>query len=295
MKQSQFNALNILLNVVPGTTFDFIEKGKKAEIGSIHTWSDGADYRKTVDGWIKISEAKFKDYILNLKLTTEDQFCKNGQWDKQRVENFHKPIIEKSLNKITKTSKEPVVTLMMGASASGKGLVLRYLKENDEEHKGLPDVNPDHIKTEDLSQDYKAYQKYNIRNAAHKVHEEGSYLSKQVIKEYDKLGAHYIQDKCFDNYDKLIGEINRLGSLGVKVKVMMVYLPVDIAYERMIERGKNTGRYVIKREFYKKHKRVNVTFERLLKDIPKNVIFIRKYSTEGKVKLLKQFENETAQ
>ena len=295
MKQIQINALNIFQNVTSDSTFEFFEKGKRAEVGSIHTWSDGVDYRKTTDGWVKVSEVKIKDYNLNLKLTTEDQFCKDGNWDKNRVEKLHKPIIEKFKSEITKTSKEPVVTLMMGAPASGKGTILRYLKANEKEYENLPDVNPDHIKTEDLGQDYNEYQKYSTKSAAKKVHEEGSYLSKQIIKEYDKLGAHYVQDKCFAKYDSLIKEIDRLGQLGVKVKIMMVSCPYEIALWRMLERGKETGRYVPRKYFYNQHKNIEETYQKLIADIPKNVTMIRNYYNGEELKLIKQIDNEKTQ
>lgn len=290
MKQAQINALNIYQNVEPDSTFDFIQKGKKAEIGSVHTWSDGCDYKKTIDGWVKVSEVTFKDYKLNLKISTEDQFFHNGSWDKNRVEKVHKPIVDEFLQKVTTTVKNPVVTLMMGAPASGKGLVVRYLQATEEDYKDIPVLNPDHIKTEGLSQDYKEYQKYNIKNAAHKVHEEGSHISKQIIRELDKKKVNYIQDKCFDDYDKLMKEINRLSELNIKVKVMMVSLPVEIAYQRMIERGKRTGRFVVKSTFYRKHHKVEKTFKKLIKNIPDNVVLIRQYNTEHKVELLKQIE-----
>lgn len=245
------------------------------------------------------TETYYKDYNsnyeLNLELSTEEQFCKNGVWEEDRVEKVHKPIIESYLNKVIKTSKNPVVTLMMGAPASGKGVVVRLLKETEEEYRDLLVVNPDDIKQKSLKEDYEKFQKYDIKIAARQVHEEGSYISKKIVNELDKIGAHYLQDKCFANYDKLVKEINRLGDLGVRVRIMATTSSVEKAYQRMLERGASTGRYVEEEYFYNQHKQIKETLDKLIKNMPKNVILFRQYHNDEELKLIKQIKNEKTQ
>lgn len=232
---------------------------------------------------------------MDLNKTTEEQFCINGVWNEKRVEKVHKPIIEDFLNKVDLKSKTPIVTLMMGAPASGKGLVVRHLKSTEEEYKNLPVLNPDHIKTEGLKDDYEKYQNHGVELAANNVHNEGSYITKEIAKKLNKIGAHYIYDRTFSNYDKLINEINTLGKLGVKVKIMMVTLPMEIAYQRMIERGKRTGRYVLIQAFEKCHTEIEDTYKKLVNNIPSNVVLIRRYNTEKELRLLKEIRNEKTQ
>lgn len=235
------------------------------------------------------------NFELDLEKSTEEQFCKNGEWDKDRVEKVHKPIIGSYLSKVTKISKTPVVTLMMGAPASGKGLVVRSLKETEEEYKDLLVVNPDDIKQKSLKEDYEKFQKHNLKTAAGMVHEESSYISKTIVEELDKIGAHYLQDKCFSNYDKLIKEINRLSGLGVQVKIISVTSSVEKAYQRMLERGVRTGRYVDEEYFYKQHQQTEETLKKLTDNLPKNIILFRQYHNDEELKLIKQIENEKTQ
>lgn len=289
MKQDQLNAINIYQNIMPDSTCEYLEKAKKANIGTIHIWSNGDRYQKTTNGWVKLTEVRFKDYKLDLKISTERQFCKDGIWDKDRIEKVHKPIIQEFLSK-AKHSKEPVVTLMMGAPASGKGTTIELLKDTEIEYKDILVVDPDKIKTQGLSKDYKEYKKYNLKKAASKVHEEGSYISKQIIKELDNIGTHYIQDKCFADYDKLIKEIDRLANLGVKVKIMMTSSSVEKAYQRMLKRGKKTGRYVDEKYFYEQHRKVEKTFSKLLKNLPQNVVLVRQYYNDSELQLIKQIQ-----
>lgn len=299
MKQSQINAINILNNIEPDSTVDLLEKAmghkyykREGVPGNYKYYYTEAEYK----------EAKKLDYgndnsnnELNLELSTEEQFCKNGEWDKNRVEKVHKPIIESYLSKVTKVSKNPVVTLMMGAPASGKGTVVRLLRETEREYKDLLIVNPDDIKQKSLKEDYEKFQKHNLKTAARMVHEESSHISKRIVEGLDKIGAHYLQDKCFSDYGKLVKEINRLGELGVKVKVMATTSSIEKAYQRMLERGERTGRYVEEEYFHEQHRLIEETFKKLIKNLPKNVILVRHYHNDENLKLIKQIENERTQ
>lgn len=54
--KKQSVAFNILNNVGPDSTAEYIEKGKRGQIGEIRTWSDGK-YRKTASGWEPVKES----------------------------------------------------------------------------------------------------------------------------------------------------------------------------------------------------------------------------------------------
>lgn len=266
---------------------DFFEKGKRAHIGEIRTWG-GKKYKKTTQGWKHYSEKS--SFKTDIKISTEDRYFENGHWTKERVEKVHKPIINSYLSKARKSSNyPPVITLMMGAPATGKGWLISYLKKSGEFPETLTVIDPDEIKTRDLKSDFDAANNAGV-DGSKAVHEEGSYLAKEIMKEFDKIGAEYIQDKVFHKYDRLIEEINRLKNKGLKVQVIMSSAPKTDSYKRMIERGKRTGRYVPEIFFNEAHNNIEKTFDKFIENIPDNVVRVRKYDTTKEVKLIKDIK-----
>lgn len=70
---------------------------------------------------------------------------------------------------------------------------------------------------------------------------------------------------------------------------------VEKAYQRMLERGARTGRYVEEEYFYNQHKQIKETLDKLIKNMPKNVILFRQYHNDEELKLIKQIKNEKTQ
>ena len=211
--------------------------------------------------------------------TDEQYFNKStNSWDERRVKSVHIPIIEKYTKGI-KSHENPVVTLMMGAPSSGKGTVRNSIK--DEYSFGDSTVDPDDIKKVDLKNDYDKYQKEDVNTAASMVHEESSYLTKKIIDKLINKKANFTIDKVFAEYDKLDKQIQQLVDKGYKVNIVYASLSKEVAYKRMLERGKKEGRYIPESYFNKAHDNIVKTFDKIKNDSRLNSI--RQYSTNVKI------------
>ncbi len=285
---------------------DFLEKGKKAQIGEVHDWN-GKKFRKTELGWVPVvqsrknSSEESKDRApkwngelrgsekyghpefeqdLDIDRTTETQYKKDGKWTEDRIKKVHEPIVSSYVQKgYQNPDGQKTVTLMMGAPASGKGHLRKNLVDQEVIPSNLVAVDPDDIKTQGLAPDYDRYSELSARKAAGFVHEEGSDIAKKVFEAMEERGYDYLQDKVFADYGKLVKEISRLNRIGYKVKIVMASCPVDVAYKRMLARGKATGRYVPAKYFYKAHSDIEATWSKLMQNMPEGVISAQKYNT----------------
>lgn len=231
---------------------------------------------------------------LNTFKTTAEQFQhKDGSWDKERVEKVHKPIIEKYISQ-AKSHEHPVVTLMMGAPASGKGSIRKSIKNTY--NFGDITIDPDDIKMVDLKKDWDAYFKVNPKKAANYIHTESSYLGKEIQKALINKKANFTLDKTFCDYESLKDNINKFTKNGYKINIIYASLPKEVAHKRMLERGKRTGRYIPEGIFNNKHDSIVETFNQLQKEYGGKLNNIYKYDTnvkEGeKPKLILHIEKE---
>ena len=217
---------------------------------------------------------------LNVDIPTKEQYFdeSTNTWNEIRVRKVYTPIIDK-YTKNVKSYKNPVVTLMMGAPSSGKGTVRNSINNNY--NFGDVTVDPDDIKKVDLKRDYDKYQQENISTAASMVHEESSYLTKKIIDKLIDKKANFTIDKVFSEYDALNKQIQQLVDKGYKVNIVYASLPKEIAYKRMLERGKKEGRYIPESYFNKAHDNIVKTFDRIKNDNRLNSI--RQYSTNVKI------------
>lgn len=295
------------------------EKGKRAQIGEIRDWG-GGKYQKTQVGWIPVKQStrtarrdkegnvfkwggklqgpeeygspQFEEEI-NTSYTTEGLYKDDsGEWKAERVEKVHKPIINSYVARGQKNPNEvKTVTLMMGAPATGKGNLRAGLTKRGTIASHVTAIDPDDIKTKALAPDYDRYSERSARKASEFVHEEGSDIAKSTFLAMEQEGFDYLQDKVFSNYKKLIKEINRLDKAGYKVNIVMASCPVKIAYERMIARGKKTGRYVPTKYFNEVHVEIEDTWAKLKENMPSNVLSAQKYDTRTKdLRTLDSFE-----
>jgi len=262
---------------------DFIEKGKKAQIGEIRVWGDDKYKKVSKDKWVREGSVDRETLTIDPDIDTVQQFYnKKKGWTERRVKEVHEPILKSFIREFT-TSKPPVATLFMGAPGSGKGTLRRFLENGSILGKQIV-VDPDEIKTnkEMLGQDYEVFSKKNPRLASSRVHEEASYLSKEVIRLASSKKADFVEDKVFANYDKLIEEIKRLGSLGYRVRIIKTLLPIEEGLKRIEERFQRTGRDV-NREYAKQaYEEIDKTFEKLKKKVPESVDSIYEYDMNVK-------------
>lgn len=216
---------------------------------------------------------------LDINSSTEEQYFnkETNSWNKQRTDKVHIPIIKKYTSK-AKSSENPTVTLMMGAPASGKGTVRNSIKDSYDFGDSI--IDPDSLKEVDLKSDYDKYKEADINTAAAMVHEESSYLGKRIINKLIDKKANFTIDKVFSDYNSLNKQITALKNKGYKVNIVYAYLPKDVAYDRMINRGKETGRYINEIYFNKAHDDIVNTFSKIKDD--NRVENILQYSTNTK-------------
>ena len=246
---------------------DFLEKGRKAQIGEVREWR-GGKYRKTEAGWVpanpssrlrtrkdssdpskpfkwngslegseKYGSPKFEQ-DLNIYSSTEAQYKNpDGTYTEERIKKVHKPIVDSYVKRGKRGDGEkPVAILFMGAPATGKGHLRRALIDAGEIPEHFVTVDPDEIKTDALAPDYDRYSEDNNKTAARFVHEEGSDISKEIFNALEEKGYDYIQDKVFADAKKLEKEIKRLVSKGYDVKIIATKCPKEVALRRMLQR-----------------------------------------------------------
>lgn len=265
-----------LENIYPDsfTLIEYLEKGRKpAAIGEIRQWGN-RKYQKTSEGWVELKSGYTIDPNFNpLKSTTQRWLDKDGSWKKQRVEKVHKPIIDSYLeDKRVVSKKHPTVYLMMGAPASGKGSVRRSFEGK------YVEVDPDDIKMKGLKDDFNRYYRYNAELAAAKIHEEGSYLSKEIINKLIEKKTDFLVDRTYTNWNKLKASIKMFEKAGYNIEVHLAWCPKKEAEKRKNDRFKRTKRNVPKGYFDRCHNEVLDTFELLKKNFP-NIKRIRKINT----------------
>tara|TARA_B100000029_G_scaffold40251_2_gene37604 strand:- start:816 stop:5537 length:4722 start_codon:yes stop_codon:yes gene_type:complete len=168
----------------------------------------------------------------------------DGNWWEMR-ETLHENIIEEGLSKATPV-EEPIVHFMGGGPASGKGTAIRQ---------GLIDV-PDNIVVVDADEikdalpEYKALIDDRSSRAAAYVHEESSYLSKEMFQESIDSGRNTQLDGTGDSsIEKLrskVASAREASSAQGGTRVIADYITIDTeeAVKRARSRAIRTGRSV---------------------------------------------------
>lgn len=274
IKKPKLNFSSIILN--KGIYKDNYKNRKLERVGQHY----GNEREKTSHNNINDKNQPHTSFKIDTSKSTAEQFqYKDGSWDKERVEKVHKPIIEKYVAKV-KSHKHPVVTLMMGAPASGKGSVRKSIQDTYDF--GDVVIDPDNIKMIDLKDDWDTYSKANSEEAANNLHIESSHLSKEIQEALINKKANFTLDKTFCEYEKIEKTINTFTENGYKVNIIYVSLPKEVAYERMLERGERTGRYIPKDTFNNKHDSIVETFDKIQKEYGGKLNNIYKYDNNVK-------------
>lgn len=269
IKKPKLNFSSIILN--KGIYKDNYKNRKLGRVGQ-HYGNEGGATPHNND-----NKSQSKNIQIDTSKTTAEQFQhKDGSWDKERVEKVHKPIIKKYIAQV-KSHEHPVVTLMMGAPASGKGSVRRSIQGTYDF--GDVTIDPDDIKMIDLKDDWDTYFKANPERAANNIHAESSYLGKEIQKALINKKANFTLDKTFCDYESLKDNIDKFTKNGYKVNIIYASLPKEVAHERMLARGKRTGRYIPEGIFNNKHDNIVKTFDKLTKEYGGKLNNIYKYDT----------------
>lgn len=151
-----------------------------------------------------------------------------------------------------KTAKElgekPVAILTMGGPASGKGVILGKLAEHGLDKTHFVHVDPDEVK-QGLPE-YKASvapkgsSEPTFRGAAAQVHEESSFVAKQIRDRAIEAGHHVIIDGTGGNAKSYVALIAHLQSKGYDVHVHHAHLDPDEGVSRAGSRAEGSGRFV---------------------------------------------------
>lgn len=269
IKKPKLNFSSIILN--KGIYKDNYKNQKLGRVGQHYGNKGGATHHNNDN------KSQSKNIQIDTSKSTAEQFQhKDGSWDKERVEKVHKPIIEKYVAQV-KSHEHPVVTLMMGAPVSGKGSVRRSIQNTYDF--GDITIDPDDIKMVDLKDDWDTYSKADSEKAASNLHVESSYLGKEIQKALINKKANFTLDKTFCKYKKLKNTIDTFIKNGYKVNIIYASLPKKVAHERMLARGKRTGRYIPEDTFNDKHDSIVKTFNQLQEEYGGKLNNIYKYDT----------------
>ena len=196
-----------------------------------------------------------------------------GGYSEERIKNVHIPIIENYLKDVKESSK-PTVYLMMGAFGAGKGIIKKYLQNNDLLPKDIVDVDVDEVRRErGLEKDFDGYAKVNIKQAGVMTQKESSYLSQQIVQNLYRKKSDLIIDKSFSNYKILINTINKFKKAGYQVNVIMAYQTLENGLRNIKDRAIREGRDIDEKVSIEVYKDIEETTRKFIKDIPKDVSF----------------------
>ncbi len=223
----------------------------------------------------------FPDEEIKYRLETEDDIVARfgGKWPEgtmdaytdadgnwwQMRETLHENIIEEGLSKATPV-EEPIVHFMGGGPASGKGTAIR---------EGLIDV-PDNIVVVDADEikdalpEYRALIDDRSSRAAAYVHEESSYLSKEMFSESVGSGRNTQLDGTGDSsMEKLrskVASAKEASSAQGGTKVIADYITIDTeeAVRRARRRAVQTGRSVPEEVVRETHASISKIFPDIL-------------------------------
>ena len=200
---------------------------------------------------------------------TEQKFRNaNGTWDKERVADVHRPILNETFlgTEGVAAAERPVFQMTGGGSASGKGTILKRpdLLKLD---RRMVTIDPDEIKTR--IPEFIKRKLANDPTAAAFVHEESSYLSKEAMKIARESRRPYLLDGTGDgDIGGLKKKVLPAREAGFEVRADYVYVNTDEAVRRSTSRAIRTGREVPVEDILRTHKNVsNVVGKALDEDI----------------------------
>lgn len=180
--------------------------------------------------------------------TIKDHFI-NGKPSETRAD-FHQEHIVGPAFEGKKTAAElgekPTAILTMGGPASGKGVILDKLHANGLDKTHYIHVDPDEVKK--ALPEYKAqvpeHSGRTFMGAAAQVHEESSYVAKQIRDKAIEGGHHLIIDGTGGNAQKFIELMDHLKSKGYDVHVHHPDLGEEEGVKRALSRAERSGRHV---------------------------------------------------
>lgn len=191
---------------------------------------------------------------------TERRYKVNGEWTPER-QALHQKILD-DIFADKKPSESPVVRMMGGGPAAGKGTIRgemltpnMVLIDADEIRKQLPEYG------EMLAGD-KSVQKL----AAVATYEESSHIVSLALKRGSEGKHDMLYDGTGDGkYEKLVSKLDGFKAGGAKIEAVYTTRDISSALEGARKRAERTGRWVPDSVIVETHKSVSRVFPRVTK------------------------------
>lgn len=183
------------------------------------------------------------------KDTMEQYMNADGTWTKERQALHDK--IKASFFEGKKPVDNPVSYMLGGGPAAGKSTLV---------NSGLISLPENMVLA--AGDDIKAMlPEYDGGKQAHFVHEESSYLAKQIMQEASAKKYNVLMDGTGDGSPQgVASKIKQLSMAGQPVRGIYVTVDVETAVQRNIDRAKRTGRYLPESVLRENHAAVSAVF-----------------------------------
>ncbi len=196
-----------------------------------------------IDAGIRASCPTFKRWREGMPGQVDPRDVSNGTLDQYADDDARKALHELLVaDALTAAEPQPDaknVVMTMGAPGSGKSYVLKHLGLCQD---AVVLIDPDEFKQRLV--EYQAAIAADDILAADRVHRESSVLAKRTRDEAIAAGQPLCIDGVMSKKAQAIELITRLQDNGYHVTIVAVSVPFDVAYERVLSRGDETGRFV---------------------------------------------------
>jgi len=173
---------------------------------------------------------------------------------------------------VTVTDRNPVAYVMGGGGASGKGTIVKMLRQEGHiPDKGVVEINPDDIK--EAIPEYKQIIEAGDGRAAEITHEESSDLAKKLQAEAITKKTDILLDVTLGDKTKGITKIQELKSAGYEVRLIGVTVDPEEAVKRAVTRGLASYRFVPGGDMLAAHKGFSGAFEDYAKLVDEALLF----------------------
>ena len=208
-----------------------------------------------------------------LLIPTNERYKLNDSYTEERS-ILHDSIIKKIMDEgvSAKDGEKPLVVLMGGGGASGKGGVLKMLQESGEIPKsGFVHIDPDGIK--EVLPEYELILNQKDFRAAMVVHEESSEIANEIIKLSVSGKKNLIVDKTMGKPESAIPQIEYFKANGYRVELVGVTVDPSEALIRALERYYGSGRLPFVPAMVQAHKGFNASYSEYAKLVDNARIF----------------------
>ncbi len=203
---------------------------EKKEISPLPAMKEGG----TVHGWVK--KAYEHPYLYHAKKLTQTTYGKetitkytdrSGEWDAERVQTVHEPIIKKMLNDKAKAAEgtKPKLVMLIGSPGSGKTTVGMPIVK-----KMMPEstvVDPDAVK--EMLPEYRGWN-------AMQLHKESTHIAKQVQRAAVAEGHNILYDGTGRFTEGMMKIADDYADKGYDVHVVHVSAPLKVTVQRVAKR-----------------------------------------------------------